>query len=172
MLTEEGELQKSTDVFFKDNDVTNAEIIKDDLLICTINDQDGISQLMTVNVDEDKTELIIDQKENKCAFDLTKIPGTGEDAYFIMHTGTGLFLIDPLNHKSYTLHYEEDENFNICRSVATELIDDNEPERGFWLANIDNSNPFYPEIKVFDFNNKFITELRKISEQVGAGKEK
>ena len=80
-----------------------------------------------------------------------------------MHEATGLYLIDPLNKKSYTLRYDANSNFNTCRSVATELIDGDDPERGFWMANIDNTNPFSPEIKVFDFDNKFITELRKIS---------
>ena len=151
--------------------MTNAQIIKDDLLLCSINDQDGISKLMTVDVDEEKEELLIDAKEPKCAFDLQKIPGTGEDAYFVLHLANGLFLIDPLNKKSYTLRYDDNSNYDTCRSIATELIDDEDPERGFWMANIDNSNPFSPEIKVFDFDNKFITELRRITQQVGAGKE-
>ena len=173
MITAEGELQTTEDIFFKDCDVTNASIVKDDLLLCTLNDQTGVSKLMTVDVDEEKVEMIIDQKESLYSFDLQKVPGTGEDIYFILHQGNGLYLIDPLNKKSYNLRYDDCSNFATCRSVACELIDDTdkENERGFWMANIDNTNPFSPEIKVFDFNNKFITELRKISQQVGAGKE-
>merc|ERR1739848_810562 len=115
--------------------------------------------------------MIIDQKENLYSFDLQKVPGTGDDAYFILHQGNGLSLIDPMNKKSYSLRFDQHSNFNTCRSVATALIDDENEERGFWMANIDNTNPFMPEIKVFDFSNKFITELRNISQKVTAGKE-
>ena len=45
---------------------------------------------MTVDVDEECTELIFEKKESQYAFDLEKIPGTGEDVFFIMHTGAGL----------------------------------------------------------------------------------
>ena len=61
-------------------------------------------------------------------------------------------LVDPNNKKTYNLRMDQNENFGTCRSVATCLIDDEDPDRGFWLANIDNTNPFAPEIKVFDFN--------------------
>lgn len=80
-------------------------------------------------------------------------------------------MIDPMNKKIYNLRRDENSNFNVCRSVATALIDAKEEDRGFWMANIDNTNPFSPEIKVFDFNNRFVTELKKISDQVNAGKE-
>ena len=171
MITADGEIQVTDDAFFKDCNVTNACIIKEDLLLCTLNDPEGISKIMTVDVDEETTELIIEKKENVYAFDLEKIPGTGEDVFFIMHSGQGLYLIDPINKKSYNLRYDDNSNFNTCRSVALALIDDENPESGFWMANIDNTNPFAPEIKVYDFDNKFITELQKISQQVKASKE-
>ena len=60
MITAEGEFQTCEDVFFQGCDVTNAQIIKDDLLLCTLIDQDGISKLMAVDVDEEKVELILD----------------------------------------------------------------------------------------------------------------
>ena len=126
---------------------------------------------MTVDVDEESIESIFERKDTIYAFDLEKIPGTGEDVFFIMHTGTGLDVIDPVNKKNYKLRYDDNANFNTCRSVALALIDDENPEAGFWMANIDNTNPFSPEIKVYDFDNKFITELQKISQQVKAGKE-
>ena len=72
------------------------------------------------------------------AFDLKKVPGTGDNAYFILHTQKGLSLIDPDNKKSYELRYDDNTNFGTCKSIALTLIDDDEPERGFWLANIDN----------------------------------
>ena len=114
MLTNEGEMQATDDVFFKDNNVTNTAIIKDDLILCTVNDAEGISKLMTVDVDEETTELIIDQKESVYAYDLEKVPGTGDDAYFIMHTGKGLSLIDPANKKSYDLRFDDNTNYNMC----------------------------------------------------------
>ena len=50
------------------------------------------------------------------------------------------------------------------------VIDDEDEDRGFWMANIDNSNAFSPEIRVFDFDSRFISELQKISQQVNEGK--
>ena len=38
MITADGEIQATEDAFFKDCNVTNACIIKDDLLLCTLND--------------------------------------------------------------------------------------------------------------------------------------
>ena len=107
---------------------------------------------MTVNVEDETTDMIIDHGKELYAFDLDKVPGGGEDYFFILHLSSGLELIDPINKKSFNLRMDNNENFGVCRSVATTLIDDEDPDRGFWLANIDNTNPFAPEIKVFDFN--------------------
>ena len=125
---------------------------------------------MTVDVEEDKTELIIDHERSIYAFDLEKVPMSGEDIFFILHLNTGLELIDLSNKKEYSLRMDSNENFGVCRSVATSLINDEDPDRGFWLANIDNTNPFAPEIKVFDFNSKFIEELRNMSTQIRLSK--
>ena len=46
------------------------------------------------------------------------------------------------------------------------LKDDKDPSLGFWLAWLDNSKNFLVEIKVFDFNAKFIAELAKLSKKV------
>ena len=171
MITAEGELQTEEAVFFKDSNVTNACLIKGDKFLCTLNDQEAGYKLVTVDVEEETTDVLIEKAELQFSFDLEKIPGTGEDVYFILHQGDGLYLIDPLTKKSYQLRQDDNLNFSTCKSVALALIDDDEPERGFWVANIDNTNPFAPEIKVFDFNNQFITELRKLSQQVIAAKE-
>ena len=129
--------------------------------------------MTSLNVDSlcNLKELIIDQKESVYAFDLEKVPGTGDDAYFIMHTGKGLSLIDPANKKIYDLRFDDNTNYNMCQSISLTLVDDENPDRGFWLANIVNTNPFAPEIKVFDFNEEFIAHLRQTSEKVKAGKE-
>ena len=168
-------MEITEDEFFKGCNVGNAALIKDGYLLCALNDEDGISKLMTVDLDADKdhkTELVLDQNEEFNSFDLDKVPGTGDDAYFILHQAQGLYLIDAINKMSYVLSYDDMDSANqSCRSVAVANIDDEDEERGFWLANIDNSNEETPEIKVFDFDNKFITELRKISQQVNEGNE-
>ena len=135
-------------------------------MLCTVNDDKGISKIMTVDVEKSVTELVIDHGKEIFAFDLERVPVVGEDVYFILHISTGLELVDPINKKSYNLRMDQNENFGVCRSVATSLIDDADPDRGFWLANIDNTNPFAPEIKVFDFNARFIEELRNISGKI------
>ena len=85
MITAEGEFQTCDESFFKSCNVTNAQIIKADLLLCTINDKNGISKLVMIDIEANKSKLVIDQKEKYYSFDLEKIPGTGEDAFFILH---------------------------------------------------------------------------------------
>ena len=152
MLTAEGEIQIAEEAFFKGCNVTNAEIIQGELLICSLNDEEGISKIMMVDVENEMSEVVIDHGKDLYAFDIEKMPCSGEHNFFILHLSTGLELVDPNNKKTYNLRMDKNENFGTCRSVATCLIDDEDPDRGFWLANIDNTNPFAPEIKVFDFN--------------------
>ena len=170
MITQEGEIQIVDEAYFKGCNITNAEIIQGDLILCTLNDEDGISKIMTVNVEDETCDLVIDHGKELYAFDLEKVPGGEEDYFFILHLSSGLDLIDPINKKSYNLRMDKNENFGVCRSVATSLIDDEDPDRGFWLANIDNTNPFAPEIKVFDFNAKFIEGIRNVTNLVKASK--
>ena len=47
MLTADGELQIADDAYFKDCNVTNCEVIAGDLLLCALNDEEGISKIMT-----------------------------------------------------------------------------------------------------------------------------
>ena len=152
MITQEGEIQIADEVYFQGCNITNAEVIQGDLVLCTLNDEEGISKIMTVDLENEMSELVLDHGKELYAFDLERIPGGGEDYFFILHLSNGLELIDPINKKSYNLRMDKNENFGVCKSVATSLIDDEDPDRGFWLANIDNTNPFAPEIKVFDFN--------------------
>ena len=121
-------------------------------MICSLNDEEGISKIMMVDVENEMSEVVIDHGKDLYAFDIEKMPCSGEHNFFILHLSTGLELVDPNNKKTYNLRMDQNENFGTCRSVATCLIDDEDPDRGFWLANIDNTNPFAPEIKVFDFN--------------------
>ena len=58
----------------------------------------------------------------------------------------------------------------MCRSIATALIDDKDPEKGFWLANIDNSDPLKPCVKIYDFDKDFIDHLRLVSANFKLGK--
>lgn len=170
MLTAEGELQIADESYFKGCNVTNCEVIVGDLLLCALNDEDGISKIMTLNVEDESVDIVIDHGKEVYAFDLERVPGGGENVFFILHLNTGLELIDPMSKKSYNLRMDKNENYGVCRSVTTSLIDDEDPDRGFWLANIDNTNPFAPEIKVFDFNSQFMEGLKNISTKVKLGK--
>ena len=136
MITTEGDIQIADEVFFKGCNVTNCEVIEGDLMLCTLNDEDGISKLMTVNVETEEVDLVLEQGKDLFAFDLEKVPCSGEDHFFILHQNTGLDLIDPINKKSYNLRLDKNENYGVCKSVTTRLIDDEDPDRGFWLANI------------------------------------
>ena len=125
---------------------------------------------MSVNIEDETVDLVLDHGKELYAFDLERMPTGEEDCFFILHLSTGLDLIDPINKKRYNLRIDNNENFGVCRSVATARIDDEDPDQGFWLANIDNTNPFAPEIKDFDFDSRFVQELRNISGKVQLGK--
>ena len=87
--------------------MTTCELVKGDMFLCTMNDMEGISRLMTINVFKKKIELIIDWEENVYSYDLKRIPATGDDPYFILHQGNGLYLIDPINKKFYSLRDDD-----------------------------------------------------------------
>ena len=58
--------------------------------------------------------------------------------YFIMHSGKGLTLVNVQKGKTYDLAFNDQESFNVCRSIQVVEIDQNNPDNGFWLAQIDN----------------------------------
>ena len=53
MLMQTGEIQISDRTYFKGLNVTNCEVMEGNLLLCTLNDEKGISKIMTVDVEED-----------------------------------------------------------------------------------------------------------------------
>ena len=58
MITAEGEIQTADEAYFKGCNVTNCEIIQGDLVICTLNDEEGTSKIMTVNVETEEVDLV------------------------------------------------------------------------------------------------------------------
>ena len=139
-------------------------------MLCALNDEDGVSKILTVNITDGTTEEIIDQKEKIYTFDMEKVPGT-EENYFIIHQSTGLSLIEPSTKRISSLRIDSTPQFNTCNSVALTLINDEDPSEGFWLANIDNQIPNSPVISCFDFDAAFMSELKKLSDLINAGKE-
>ena len=53
MITQEGEIQIADEAYFQGCNITNAEIIQGDLILCTLNDEDGISKIMMVNIEDE-----------------------------------------------------------------------------------------------------------------------
>merc|ERR1712029_71467 len=157
-LTNDGTLQVDEDAHFVGCNVSNIEQLQEDIMFCTLNenDKDHTSKLMTVNIETGETDIVRDQKEELYSFDLERVPGTDDHPYFILHNQSGLYLVDPLNKKMYVLRADANEQFNTCKSVALALVDDEDPSREFWLANIDNAVPNSPTITCYDFNTQFL----------------
>ena len=85
--------------------------------------------------------------------------------YFIMHTGKGLTLVNAEKGKTYDLAFNNQTNFNVCRSIQIVEIEKDNPEQGFWLAQIDNGKTLELEIKAFDFKEDFMNGLRILGER-------
>ena len=60
MITTEGDLQTADEVYFKGCNVTNAEVIQGDILLCTLNDEEGVSKIMTVDIENEEVDLVIE----------------------------------------------------------------------------------------------------------------
>ena len=109
---------------------------------------------MSVNVQDKKEEIIEDHKKKIYAYDLVKVPMGPNENFFILHATDGLKLIDPINRRTFKLRQDQNKSFGVCKSVATSLIDEQNPGKGFWLANIDISDPSQPCVKCYAFNNQ------------------
>ena len=121
----------------------NVEYFIDDTIFVTVNDDEGISSLHTINCAAEQIELIIDQDDYSNSFDMDMVPGAKDQhPYYILHQASGLHLVDPHRKKLYTLSHEKNDNFATCRSIALTPLDDADPSKGFWLAWIDNSMNF------------------------------
>ena len=59
--------------------MTNAEVVKDDLVLVTLNDEEGLAKLMTIDTASEAVELILDQDDYSNSYDLDKVPSSDED---------------------------------------------------------------------------------------------
>ena len=146
--------------------MTNVELVAGDLIFVALNCEEGISKLFTVDTATEETGLVIDEDDYSSSFDMDRVPsaeGTGN--YFILHQGNGLHLVDPQHKRMYTLSHSRNDAMNTCRSLALTLIDEKDPSLGFWLAWIDNSQNFSTEVKIYNFDTKFMAEMGKLSEK-------
>ena len=102
--------------------------------------------------------------------DMGRVPGTSKsNPYYILHASNGLLLVDIKNKRIYTLSPSEQENFaSVCRSICMMQIDQDDAEKGFWLAQIDNSDECDPVVKCFDFSADFVANLDKQAERITA----
>ena len=95
--------------------------------------------MVILNLDTHAERVIITPDIGVYCMDICKIPQTeGMDPYFIIHSGKGLTLINVRKGKTYDLAYDDQENFNVCRSIQVMEIEPGNPDAGFWLAQIDN----------------------------------
>jgi hypothetical protein len=99
--------------------------------------------------------------------DIGRVPGTNPYfPYFILHSTSGLHLVDIKNRRMYTLYPSKQEVANVCRSICLMQMDSEDPTQGFWLAQIDNEDINQTKILCYDFGPEFIQNLDKQAEQL------
>ena len=86
--------------------VTNAERIHGNQLLCSINDEQNIAKIVTVDIEDNLEDIIHDHEKELFAFDLVKCPMDLDESYFILHLSDGLYLIDPINDRIYLLRID------------------------------------------------------------------
>ena len=166
-LNDDGQFVYAFVSFFNGTNVTNAIFINEDEMLVSL--QTGQENKMVIfNLDTHVSKVIIDPENGVYCMDICKIPQTqGMDPYFIIHSGKGLTLINVRKGKTYDLAFNDQENFNVCRSIQVMEIEQGNPDAGFWLAQIDNGvvqsgeNPDDrgQKIKAFDFDAAFMSNL-------------
>lgn len=99
------------------------------------------SKLVILNLDTRQEKIVIQADSGAAYFiDMCKIPSNpGEPAYFILHTGKGLQLVNTDKRRCYDLVLDQQAEFNVSRSLSIVPIDDQDLEQGFWMCQIDNT---------------------------------
>ena len=121
--------------YYEGTNVINAkEINEDEMLLALCNE--GENKLVILNLDTREEKVVI--KPDECVFilDMIKIPSNPN--FFALHTGKGITLINVVKCKTYELAFNTQSNFNVCHSLAITPIDNDDIQKGFWLAQIDS----------------------------------
>lgn len=165
MLSKEGFLQ-SENAYFEGCNVSNVERIAGDKVIVTYNCEEGYSKLFSIDTATDETEILINQHDRNNSFDIDALPGLEDQSFYMLHQAFGLHFVDGGRKRLYTLSYDKNDSYGVTRSLAMTLKDNSDPAQGFWLAWLDNSNNFAIEVRVYDFDAKYIQELNKLNQMV------
>ena len=68
--------------------------------------------------------MVINPQSDMNILDICQIPcNEGDTPYFILHTGRGILIVNTAKCRSYELAYNEQTNFNVCRSMSVVPID-------------------------------------------------
>ena len=165
IVTEEGQFMYCMESFFKGSNVTNCVIITVDEVLCSIQKEQE-NRLVIVNL-ETQTELTIINAENAVYYiDMAKIPhNEGDPAYYLMHSGRGISMLDSEKKTEYQLALNNQFNFNVCRSLSLQPVDSSDCDQGFWLAQIDNGMESAADkmhIQAYKFKPEFMQGLRNL----------
>ena len=159
IITETGQFMYIMESHFAGSNVTNCVIINEDEVLCSIQD-DEVCKLVILHLDTKEEKIVIQPEREIYFLDIVAIPGIS--SFFVMHTGRGIHLIDADHQKTYDLCHNEQNNFNVCRSLSVQQIDQEDPEQGFWIAQIDNGTAHQMQVKSFDFKSNFIQALKNL----------
>ena len=112
-------------------------------------------------------QLVVDQKdETITVFAVEKVPGTAPGVlFYLIDQSVGLSLVDAEKGRQYPLSTEP--VFSAARTLAVALLDQasKDPRKGFRVLKLDLQESTRPEIKVFEFNEKYLTALDEKSEE-------
>ena len=142
--------------YYEGCNVTNALQIDDDEMLVSIIENDTEMRVCKINLDTRNETMIIPPQDKVLVLDISLIPfsedAASKNAFFLMHTGKGIFLVNAIKGKKYLLAQNEQSNFNVCKSIAVESLEADDPSQGFWLCQIDNGLEMQQMIKAFLFD--------------------
>ena len=157
------------EVYYEGFNVTNSVFIDEDHMLVSLEHyeeetEDEWHKLVILDLDTREEKVVIEPEAAVNILDICRIPsGEDENPYFIMHTGKGLQLVNPVKRKSYDLAQNAQTNFNVCRSMSVVPIDPEDLDQGFWLCQIDNGASMQQVVKAFDFKADFIASLKGLA---------
>ena len=164
VLTPEGSFMYCMEQYYDNTNVTNAVHIGGDELLLSLQ-TDTENKLVILNIETKEERVVIEPQNGTYILDICKIPSltTDEHPFFIMHTGKGIQLVSSATQKAYDLAYNNQTNFNVCRSIQVIPLNGDDPEEGFWLVQIDNGG-MVQTVKAYIFNENFMAGIKQLND--------
>ena len=138
VITPEGSFMYCMESYYVGINVTNSVVINDDEMLLSIQKKNA-NKLVIFNLETKEEKVVIKPENGVYILDIQKVPfSDSEHAFFMMHTGKGIELVNVAKNKTYLLAQNAQTNFNVCKSIDIRAIEEEDVDQGFWLVQIDN----------------------------------